>query len=155
MKKEEILLKVRKSRKSYFLLYFLILVGIFCLFYLPSRGIEITPKNLIISIIVMLVVIKFIEIDRVRDWWAITPSSFIESKGILNKNVREVDFVSMSDISLDQPWYKRIWGYGVVNIRIFLNETVLKVKDINDPEVFIDILKDAMRADKKNEKRAL
>jgi uncharacterized membrane protein YdbT with pleckstrin-like domain len=145
MKKEQILLKVFRSRKSYFPYYLIILVIISLLgyFYYYKGGVE--SSVLIVSIVLGIVIIKFIEIDRIRDWWAISDTSFIESRSILNKNVREIDFNTIADIDLEQQWYKRIFGYGTVNIRKILNETSIVVRDINRPEKFINLLHDAIR----------
>lgn len=153
MKKEEILLKVWRSRKAYVPFYFLIIVIIGAFLYFYFKGVEISSNNIIIFVIVIILLIKFTEIHRIRDWWAITETSLVESRGIINKNIREIDFASISDIDLNQWIYKRILGYGTINIRRFLNEASISVKNINNPEKFLDILQDAIRKSKvkKNE----
>ena len=64
----------------------------------------------------------------------------IQSTGIFNKNVREIDFSSISDLDLDQSFFKRFLNYGNVNVRLFLNETSIKIHDISNPEEFIETL---------------
>ena len=145
MKKEQILLKVWRSRKSYLFYYFLIFLILGGLGYFYYLKIEISTTTLIISLVAVLLIIKIIEIHRIRNWWAITESSFVESKGILNKNIRELDFASISDIDLNQGFYKRLLGYGTINVRRFLNETSIVINNINRPERFLNILQDAIR----------
>ena len=145
MKKEQILLKVFRSRKAYLSYYLFIAIIIGVLIFLYSSQGRVDSKILIVSAVFIAIVIKVIEINRIRDWWAITDSTLIESKSILNKNVREIDFNSIADIDLDQEWYKRILGYGTVNIRKFLNEKSIIVCDINEPVKFINILQEAIQ----------
>ena len=102
-------------------------------------------RIVVASVIFIAIVIKVVEVNIIRDWWAITDSTFIESKSILDKNVREIDFNAIADIDLDQPLFKRILGYGTVNIRKFLNEKTIIVEDINEPDKFINILQEAIQ----------
>ena len=138
MQKRNFLLKVRRSRKSYFFIYLMILAIVGVLIYLNQIELTIPPLALIISIVSIVLLIKFIEIHRIRDWWAITDSELVQSLGLLNKNIREVGFSSISDMDIHQPFFKRLLNYGDVNIRLFLNETSIKIKDINNPEQFVE-----------------
>lgn len=142
MGKKKFLVKARRSRKTYLPIYILFLVGAGLLLYLNNtRG----PLGSEITIAFLLAVffgIKFAEFHRFRDWWGITENSFVESTGIFNKNVREVDFSSISDLDVSQPFLKRILGFGDVNIRLFINETSIHVKNINFPSDFADFLQE-------------
>jgi membrane protein YdbS with pleckstrin-like domain len=140
MQKRKYLLKVRRSRKTYFLLYLMIVLIISLIGYLYYEGYSISSFALIISFLFIFLIIKFTELHRFKDWWAITPTSIIQSTGIFNKNVRDIDFSSISDLDLDQSFFKRILNYGNVNVRLFLNETSIKIIDINKPEEFIEEL---------------
>jgi membrane protein YdbS with pleckstrin-like domain len=138
MKKRDYLIKVKKSRKSYFLLYLMVIFILSLIGYLFYKGYSINKFALIISFVFAFLILKFTEIDRFKDWWAITESSLIQSKGIFNKNVREIDFSSISDLDLDQTFFKRILNYGNINVRLFLNETSIKIVDITRPKEFIE-----------------
>jgi len=102
-------------------------------------------RVLIISVVFIVIVIWFIEVNIARNWWAITDTFLIESKSILNKNVREIDFNSIADIDLDQPLYKRFLGYGTIYIRKILNEKSITIEDVDDPVRFINILQEAIQ----------
>lgn len=138
MAKRKFLLKVRRSRKLYLFPYLMILSVVSLLIYLLISGYKITTPTWIISFVFISSTTKFIELHRIKDWWGITETSLVQSLGILDKNVREVDFSSISDLDLDQPFFKRILNYGNVNVRLFLNETTICIKDINNPEKFIE-----------------
>lgn len=149
MKEKRHLLKVRRSRKAYFLLYLMIFSVLFLIGYLNYKNYEISKFALIISIVFVVLMIKIIEVHRFRDWWAITNTSLIQSTGIFDKNIREIDFSSISDLDLDQPFFKRILDYGIVNVRLFLNETSIKIMDINKPEEFIRELQNKISINRK------
>lgn len=149
MAKRKYLLKVRRSRKAYIPIYLMNLFIIFLLIFLNAKGYTIERSTLIFSIVFVILCVKITEIHRIRDWWAITDSSFIQSTGIFNKNVREVDFSSISDLDLDQHLLKRIFRYGDVNVRLFLNETSIKIKSINKPGEFIEELQKVMSKNRK------
>jgi membrane protein YdbS with pleckstrin-like domain len=140
MKKEKFLLKVKRSRKAYLILYLMMLFIIFLIVFLYYQGYSLNKLALISAIIFIIFIIKFIEVHRFREWWAISSTSLIQSTGIFNKNVREIGFSSISDLDLDQPFFKRILSYGNVNVRLFLNETSIKIVDISKPEYFIEEL---------------
>jgi hypothetical protein len=138
MQKRNFLFKARRSRKSYFLVYLMIFIVMGILIYFYARGLTIPTSTLIISLVFILVLIKFTEIHRLKDWWGISDSGLTQSLGLLNKNVREVGFSSISDMDVHKPFLKRFLNYGDVNIRLFLNETSIKIKDISNPEQFVE-----------------
>ena len=140
MLKKRYLLKVKRSRKTYLMIYLMILAILLSLIYLYYDGKTPSRLALIVSGIFIILAIKFTELHRFKDWWVITNNSIIQSTGILNKNIREIGFSSISDLDLDQPFFKRILNYGNVNVRLFLNETSIKIVDINKPREFIEEL---------------
>lgn len=154
MGKREYIVKIKRSRKMYLLIYLMNLAIILFLVYLFYKEYTLNKKAIIISIIFIIVIIKITEIHRFRNWWAITEHSLIQSTGILNKNVREVDFSSISDIDLDQPLFKRMFDYGNVNVRLFLNETSINIENINKPESFMEKLQELI-VKNKNKKHGL
>lgn len=145
--KDKLLLKVRTSRKAYSWGYTLIFAIFGSLIYLYAIGIKFDLNVYIFSSIFSLGLLKVIEIHRIRTWWGVTRNSLIQSTGILNKNIREVSFSSISDLDLDKPLIKRFMNYGDVNVRLFLNETSIHVRGINSPEKFIAFLQETMPED--------
>ena len=150
MQKRNFLLKVRRSRKIYLLVYLMIFIVIGVLIYFNRSGLTIPKFALIISLAFILILVKWTEIHRMKDWWGITDSELVQSLGLLNKNVREVGFPSISDMDVHKPFLKRLLNYGDVNIRLFLNETSIKIKDINKPEQFVEDFQLIMSQNRKN-----
>ena len=140
MKKRDYILRVRRSRKSYTLAYIFIIAIIAGLIYAYQKGFNMGWKVLLIAGATIFFTIKLTEVHRYKDWWAITESSIVQSLGIFSKNLRAIDFGSISDIDVDQSLYQRILNYGDVNIRLFQNETSIRVNNINKPENFLDII---------------
>jgi len=149
MKKRKYILKVRRARRSFLIFYIMALAIIFLLIYLYATGNNPSWIALIVAIIFIKFLIKLTEIERWKDWWAISDTSIVQSTGIFNKNVREVDFSSISDLDLDQSFFKRFFNYGNVNVRLFLNETSIKIADIARPSDFIEILQGLISERKK------
>jgi len=125
-----------------------IIVGF--LIYLNRSGLTIPTFTLIISIGFILLLIIFTEIHRMKDWLGITNSNLIQSIGLLNKNVREVGFSSISDMDINKSLFKRFLNYGDVNIRLFLNETSIKMKDISNPGQFVEDFQLIISQNRKN-----
>jgi hypothetical protein len=138
------LIKVRRSRKNYLWIYMMILIIVGLRIYIRSINGSLDKITIYIALVFIIFLLKFVEIHRIKDWWAVTDSSIIQSTGLLSKNLRSIDFNSISDLDLDQSLYKRILNYGDVNVRLFLNDTSVSIKDINSPGDFIKQLQDIM-----------
>ena len=126
----------------------LIVAGV--LIYFKKNGLDIPKLTLIISLVFIFILIKSVEIHRIKDWWGVTDSALIQSLGLLDKNVREVGFSSISDMDVCKPLFKRFLNYGDVNVRLFLNETSIKIKDINNPEQFVENFQRIISQNRKN-----
>jgi len=116
---------------------------------------SITPKVLILSSLFIFFLLSYTEYHRIKDWWAITDHSLVQSRGLLSKNVREIDFSSISDLDVDQPILKRILNFGNVNVRLFLNETSISITDINQPEDFIKELQSIISLNKRKKEHGI
>jgi len=121
----------------------LVIIAINLFLFYIQRNLDV--RIVLASLLFIGMTIWLAEVNIVRNWWAITDSFLIESKSILNKNVREIDFNTISDIDLDQPLHKRLLGYGTIYIRKFLNEKSITIENIDNPERFINILQTAIQ----------
>jgi uncharacterized membrane protein YdbT with pleckstrin-like domain len=150
MAKKKLLLKVRCSRKKFIPYYLMVLILSFLLINLVIiKKNPISKFAWITSIIFIVMGIKLPEYHRLKDWWGATETSLIQNLGIFDKNVREIDFSSISDLDLEQPLFKRILNYGNVNVRLFLNETSISIKNINNPGQFIERLQEIISKHRK------
>lgn len=142
MEKEKFLAKAKRSRKTYIPIYILVLVGLGYFGYSHFFRLGIGRTTIIFGVVGMLLLIKFTEYHRFKDWWGITDNSIVESRGILNKTIRKVTFPAISDIDINQPFYKRLFNFGDINVRLYSAETSFTIKNINFPDDFADILQD-------------
>lgn len=151
MTKEKISLKIYRSRKSCIFYYLLIFIAIVIFFFLREH--KMLSYEIAIAIVIFILFILILtEILVVLNWWAITDSFLIENRGILSKKIREIDFNTISDMDISQSVFERILGYGTVNIRKFLNEKSISISNINNPDVFLNILQDAIKKNKHGKK---
>lgn len=137
MNKRNFLIKVKATRESYFPIYLMMLTILLTIMYLFLNGYEVSNTILISAIIFIILLVKVVEIHRQRDWWALTESNLVESKSILNKNLREIDYSSISGLELDQPLYKRMLNYGTIVVRMHLNGAPIFINNIKNPEEFL------------------
>ena len=150
MQKEKIIIKLRRARRSYFLVYFLSLAILMVLIYLATTGIVISIFMWIVAFFVISSLIKYAEIHRIKDWWGITDSALIQNLGIINKKIRHVGFTSISDMDVSKPIHKRILNYGDVNVRLFLSDTAIKINNISNPDRFVEVFHLVMSEHRKN-----
>lgn len=151
MRKEKYLIKLRKSRKRYSLYYLMAICVAGVIVYLKISGFKISTTALIVSAVFIAAVIKFTELDRFSDWWGITETSIVESRGLLGKNIRRVGFPSVSDLSLEMPLFKRILNYGDIHVRMFSGEDNMIIKDVNNPEKFLKKIQERVMENREKE----
>ena len=142
------MMKVRTSRKAYFLVYDMILILIIAVIFIKTSGRELNKSAFEAVLVFSAVLIIFIEVHRFATFYEITSSSLVHSQGIFSRAIRKVDLTSISDADSKQTAWQRMLNYGDVHARLFSAETELSVKNINNPEKFVDFLEKKM-----NEKR--
>jgi len=135
MEKEKYLFKVKKSRKIYLWVYLLILIIVGSLIYFYSIGYNIDNFVLIPSMIFIFLIIVITEFNHMGEWWAVTKTQLVKGKGIFNRNVGSIDFLKISDLEIDQPFYKILLNYGTINVRVF--SKYMPIKNINSPGKFL------------------
>lgn len=140
MAKEEFLAKAKRSRKVYVPVYLLVIIGVGYGVYYHVSGNVLETYQIVVGVVAMLFALKFTEYHRFRDWWGITDNALIESRGILNKTLRKITFPAISDIDVHIPFYKRLFGFGDINVRLYSDKTNFTIKNINYPDDFADIL---------------
>lgn len=150
MGKEKYIVKTKRSRKSYIWIYVLMVVGLIYVLYYHFFVNGLENYQIIIGIVILLFAFKFTEYHRFREWWGMNDNALVESKGIFNKTLRSVNFIAISDFDVSQHFLKRIFGYGNINVRLYSDEANFKIKNINHPGDFAEILQEKMEAFYKN-----
>ena len=146
MAKEKYIIKTKRSRKSYLWIYLLVVALVAYGVYFHFFNGPLSTTKIIIGVVFILLAIKFTEFHRFRGWWGMTSNALVESKGIFNKTIRSVNFIAISDFDVSQHFIKRILGYGNINVRLYSEDANFKIKNINHPSDFADILQERMEA---------
>jgi len=142
-------MKVRTSRKSYFLIYVMIFILVIAMVVIKIYGEDVNKFLFQAVLIFSGILIIFIEVHRLSIFFEVTSISLVHSKGIIAKTTRKVDLSSISDVDSKQSVWQRILGYGDVDVRMFSRDSTLKIKNINNPKKFANFLDKKM-----NEKRS-
>ena len=139
-KAKKYFMKVSNSRKIYLPVYLMIFVLITIVFFIKQNGLVLSKPVFILVILFILFSIKFTELHRWSNSYAITKDSFVHIKGILNRKTRSMDFLAISDIELRQNVWQRLINYGDVSVRLYSGESDNPAKNINNPKKFADCL---------------
>ncbi|HKL24313.1 MAG TPA: PH domain-containing protein [Candidatus Nanoarchaeia archaeon] len=149
-KGEEVLMRVRPSRKQYFPFYIMTLLLAGLLIYLNIKGITISWVSVISFMVFFFLGLNFTEVHRLNTLYEITPTNIrCTYDRLLNKNVQKIDYVGISDIYVKNSVWQWILGYGDVDIRLFSKEATIKVKKINKPNAFADTVEKVMMSYRK------
>lgn len=143
-------LKVRNSRKLYIPLYFMIIILFLTIGFIKMSGKEINDLAFRAIIIFSLAILVFTEFHRIRNSYEINSNSLIASKGILNKNIKKVDLLSISDVDSHQNIWQRMLNFGDVNARLFSKDSATSMKNISNPVKFANFL-EKMMSERRNE----
>ena len=144
-KEEKVLMKARPSRKQYLPFYIMTLLLAGLLIYLNIKGITISWTAVVSFMIFFFLGLNLTEVHRLNTLYEVTPTKVrCNYDMLLNKNVQRVDYIGISDIYVKNTVWQWIWGYGDVNIRLFSKEATIKIKKINKPDEFADVVEKVM-----------
>ena len=138
------MMKVRNSRKTYFFVYTMILILIITVIVIKTSGSELNKLAFEAVLVFSAVLIIFTEIHRFRNLYEINSHSLIHSKGIFVKKTKRVDLLSVSDADSKQNPWQRLLNYGGVDVNLYSGGKPVPVKNIDDPEKFVDFLEEKM-----------
>tara|TARA_Y100000310_G_C20447064_1_gene698926 strand:+ start:289 stop:765 length:477 start_codon:yes stop_codon:yes gene_type:complete len=137
-------MKTRSSRKTYFLVYMMIFILITTVAIIKISGKELDQFAFKAVLVFSAALIIFTEIHRFRNFYEINHHSLIHSKGIFVKKTKRVDLLSVSDADSKQNPWQRLFDYGDVSVNLYSGGNAVPVKNINNPEKFVDFLEEKM-----------
>jgi len=143
-------ISVYSSRKVYIPIYFMTIVLVIAVIYLIINGFELNRYALIGITLFVLGSIKMTEIHRLTNKYEIGEVTLDHIHGLFSKISRKLDFFAISDLDVSQSPWQRMLKFGDVNVRLFSKESVAKIKGINNPTRFADILQRRILACRKN-----
>jgi len=137
-------LRVRTSRKRFIPLYSMAAVLLGTVIVIKYRGLPLSPFYFYGAIAFAVLVVKYVEVLRFNDWYEVNPAFLVHSNGIFNRNERNVNFGSISDLDVKQNLWQIIFGYGDIHVRLFSADTTTLIKGINHPKNFAQFLEDTI-----------
>ena len=144
MTEEKSVMRLRTSRKTYFFIYLMIFILMSTVIFIKISGKELNKLVFEGVLAFSAILIIFTEIHRFKNLYEINSHSLIHSKGIFVRKTKRVDLLSVSDAdSKRNPW-QRMLNYGDVNVNLYSGGSSVPVKNINNPEKFVDFLEEKM-----------
>lgn len=138
------IIKIKGSRKLYIPIYVMIIILILVMVILKIQEYPLNKFVIIAAIIFIILCIKGTEIHRLTRYYQITNHYLVYSKGIFKNNIKKIFIPTISDLVLKQNIWQRILNYGDVLIHRYTTGSVIDVKNINDPEYFVENLEEIM-----------
>ncbi len=139
---EKKILRVHNSRKVYLFIYLMMIIVAGLIIYIKVMDLSLNKFALIGAVSFILLGILFTEIHRKRIFYQITPLYLIHNKGILSRKSKKILLESIVDIDLNQKLWQRLLGYGSIEVHAASGANIIKLKNINEPEKFVDLLEE-------------
>ncbi len=136
----EKILHVNNSRKVYVFIYLMMIIVAGLIIYIKVMGLPLNKNAFIGAVSFIVLGILITEIHRKRVSYEITTLYLIDNKGILSKKSKKILLESIVDIDLNQKLWQRLLGYGSIHVHAASGANIIKLKNINKPERFVDAL---------------
>lgn len=146
--KEEVLFKLKKTRKAFLPEYI-------CGFFLFSllglakfKEVALSPKVQAVVLSVALFCLLSAEVARAFVRYRVTPTKVVVVKGFIKQSKKNVYFHSLAfvpDISTSQSRMQRLLGYGRIYVHGGGMAEVFEINDINSPHKILQELEALIR----------
>ena len=144
MTEEKSVMRLRTSRKTYFFIYLMIFILMSTVIFIKISGKELNKLVFEGVLAFSAILIILTEIHRFKNLYEINSHSLIHSKGIFVRKTKRVDLLSVSDADAKRNPWQRMLNYGDVNVNLYSGGSSVPVKNINNPEKFVDFLEEKM-----------
>ncbi len=128
------ILWVRSTRKSYILLYLMILVIVSLFIYIKITGKPLDRNAFKLSVAFIIAILIATEIHRLGNSYEINNNSVVHRRGYFTIISKRIEFGAISDIDVRQNLWQRLLSYGDVQIFKFSEKSI--IKNINRPFEF-------------------
>lgn len=140
------ILRTRTSRKFYVPFYVMIVILVFILIYIQVTGRPINSLALKIALVFSIIILIVTEVHRFGNSYEINDNSVIHKNGYLTILSKRLEFGAISDSDVTQNPWQRILSYGNVEIHLYSKENKTMIRNINNPNGFVDFLQKKMIA---------
>ena len=112
--------------------------------FIQFSGRELNILAVQATIIFTLFLLGTTELHRFNNLYEIHSNSLVHVKGILKKMIRRTDLLAVSDADQSQNLWQMALGYGNVSVRVFSQDSTMRVRNINKPSAFVSFLEEKM-----------
>ena len=134
----------RNSRKLYIPVYIMIFVLFATITFIQFSGKELSLLAVQATVIFSLFIMVTTELHRINNLYEIHTNSLVHVKGILKKVTRRTDLLAVSDADISQNLWQMMLGYGNGSVRVFSQDSTMRVSNISNPSLFVEFLEDKM-----------
>jgi len=132
--------RYRNSRKTYFPFYFMAAILLALLIYFKQGGLPL-QENIVLGIVAFVgLVIVISEFHRIGNSYHVAPFFVVHRKGYFSKEIKKVAIASISDIDIKQSFWQRLLRYGCVEVHLFSSNSIVIIRNINNPESFVTLI---------------
>lgn len=152
-RRENVLIEARPSRKQYIPFYLMVLFLLGLLIYLNFKGVELSGGAVTAFLLFFFIGLNLTEVHRRNTLYRVTPNNILCIYDyLLNKNVQKIDYFGISDIYVENGLWQWLLDYGNILVRLFSKDATIKIKNINKPNEFADVIEKVMMDHRNPEK---
>jgi membrane protein YdbS with pleckstrin-like domain len=130
----------KNSRKMYLPYYTMAAILIGLLFFFRQEGLPLNDSVISGIVVFTGLVILVTEIHRIGHSYYVTENFVVHRQGYLAKEIKRVSIESISDLDAVQGPWQRLLRFGDVQIHMFSTSSVILIRNINNPEDFINLI---------------
>ncbi len=147
---EEEVLRKRNSRKLYIPVYIMVAILFGTIAFIQLSGRDLNFIAVQATLIFTFFLFASTELHRINNVYEIHPGSLVHVKGILKKITRRTDLLAVSDADISQNLWQMMLGYGNVSVRVFSQDSTMRVRNISGPSQFVDFLTERMKKSRRS-----
>jgi len=140
--REQELMIIRKSRRSFLLEYFCSALLLVLLTADYWKGIQLPVYFTYAIMAFVAFLILSAELARLTHRCIVTSTKLVIIDGLIRQSKKHIYIEAISDIDVKQSTLQRILNYGTIHIKSMSGEGCLEIKDVADPEEVMTEIED-------------
>jgi len=144
IKREPILMTLRKTRKAFLIEYGCGAIVLMLVFLVLKKDISVPNPLIYLGLFAGIAAPVYAELSRLITRYKITPTKLVIITGIIKQNKKNVYFHPLGfvpDLNIKQGRVQRILNYGTVFLKGGV-ENMFEIKDVNRPQKVLNTIED-------------
>lgn len=147
MEKEQAIIVLRRSRKTFLIEYLcgLFLFGLIFLFYVVGISLHPIMRNIVLGLALLAIIIP--ELSRLFLVYIVTPTKITIIKGLIQQTKKNVHFIPLGyipEINMKQNRIQRLLKYGTIFIH-GSTQNSFEIRDINRPQEILELIEELIK----------